>query len=192
MYSVRSRRKKAAVLVKLIAESDVRSVLLIGVESADFAWSNVVEEAIAGTGVWVVATGLGPVVRFGDSQVVCDGRRLPFGEKTFDLAVSNAVVEHVGDETDQQAFVDEHHRVAARFVMTTPNLWFPVESHARVLFRHWSGRWRADHRDIVTRLLTKRSFLHLLPKAGTVVEGHLWSPKFLAVHNCTVADCLQR
>src|SRR4051812_27349944 len=41
-------------------------------------------------------------------------RPLPFADKVFDIAVSNAVLEHVGSEPNQAAFVRELYRVARK------------------------------------------------------------------------------
>lgn len=63
-----------------------------------------------------------------------DGRALPFADEKFDVAISNAVLEHVGNEEDQRRFVRELCRVADKCFITTPNRRFPVELHARVPF----------------------------------------------------------
>ena len=112
-------------------------------------------------------------------SVVCDGRRLPFRAAAVDLVLSNAVVEHVGREDDQRALVDEQARVGRRWVVTTPNRWFPVESHTSALLRHWSARWRAAHGSVFTRLLSRSELARLLPPGGQVV-GSAFAPTFLA------------
>lgn len=136
----------------------------------------------------MVASGLGPQIELDTPRVLCDGRRLAFKDKAFDLVVSNAVIEHVGDAAEQKAFVDEHHRVGKRFIVTTPNLLFPVESHTRVIGRHWSASWRVRHRQDFTRLLTPKQFKALLPAEGTTFRGDVWSPTLTASHQCGVAD----
>ena len=92
---------------------------------------------------------------------------------------SNAVIEHVGDEADQRSFVAEHERVGARWVMTTPNRWCPIESHTGALFRHWSSGWRRAHVAEFTRLLSRAEFADLLPDRATL-RGTWWSPTFMA------------
>lgn len=66
-----------------------------------------------------------------------DARRLDFPDGHFDIAFSNAVVEHVGERAEQQKFVSELLRVAGRVFLTTPNYWFPVDSHTLVPLAHW-------------------------------------------------------
>jgi SAM-dependent methyltransferase len=72
--------------------------------------------------------------------VQADGRDLPFADREFDIAFSNAVLEHVGGQEDQRALVHEVCRVAARVFLATPNRWFPLDSHTLVPFAHWLPR----------------------------------------------------
>jgi hypothetical protein len=62
---------------------------------------------------------------------------LPFTDGEFDVAFSNAVVEHVGSRTAQSAFVGELCRVSRSFFMTTPNRWFPFEHHTGLPLLHY-------------------------------------------------------
>ena len=62
---------------------------------------------------------------------------LPFSDGEFNVAFSNAVVEHVGSRTAQRAFVDELCRVAKSFFVTTPNRWFPFEHHTGLPLLHY-------------------------------------------------------
>ena len=47
------------------------------------------------------------------------------------------MIEHVGAEERQRAFVGEALRVARRVFITTPNRWFPIELHTRLPLVHW-------------------------------------------------------
>lgn len=69
--------------------------------------------------------------------VVGDGRNLQFRDDEFDIAFSNAVLEHVGDYRQQQSFVNEIIRVSKRAMITTPDRVFPVELHTHLPFLHW-------------------------------------------------------
>jgi len=62
---------------------------------------------------------------------------LPFADDEFDLAFSNATIEHAGTRAAQAEFVRELVRVARRSFVVTPNRWFPVELHTRLPFVHW-------------------------------------------------------
>jgi len=65
-----------------------------------------------------------------------DGTRLPFSDREFDIAYSNAVIEHVGSRAQQVAFARELWRVSSRGFLTTPNRLFPVEVHTRLPLAH--------------------------------------------------------
>lgn len=68
---------------------------------------------------------------------VYSGKPLPFNDKEFDIAFSNAVIEHVGNAEAQRAFVKEIMRVSKQFFITTPNSWFPIEFHTALPLLHW-------------------------------------------------------
>jgi ubiquinone/menaquinone biosynthesis C-methylase UbiE len=73
--------------------------------------------------------------------VTYDGKRFPFKDRQFDWVFSNAVIEHVGDAAAQRVFVQEMQRVAKRVFFTTPNKFFPIETHTNILFLHWIDSW---------------------------------------------------
>ena len=65
--------------------------------------------------------------------------RLPFDDNTFDIATSNAVIEHVGSREMQRYFFAELSRVARQVFITAPNRHFPVEHHTAIPLMHY---WR--------------------------------------------------
>jgi hypothetical protein len=109
-------------------------------------------------------------------------RPLPFADKAFDLAVSNAVLEHVGSVPNQAAFVRELYRVAKRVFISVPNRYFPVEHHTMIPFLHfWRGGFelacrclgKAEWMQERNLILMSWNGLAALAPAGTVsVMGH--------------------
>lgn len=91
----------------------------------------------------------------GKKFVRYSGGKFPFADKEFDWAFSNAVIEHVGNEAAQLTFVDELLRVASNVFFTTPNKYFPFETHTNVVLLHWSDRlffrWCAANKPRVTK-----------------------------------------
>jgi ubiquinone/menaquinone biosynthesis C-methylase UbiE len=66
--------------------------------------------------------------------VLLDGCELPFPDQSFDLVFSNAVVEHILGPGRQEKFAQEVRRVGKSWFVTTPNYWYPFESHHHLPF----------------------------------------------------------
>jgi hypothetical protein len=180
--SLANRRRKLRLFMETIAPDERTSVVDVGVADAEFAAEgghgytyNFFEELYP----WrerITAVSDRPLPRFAAAfpeirSVVADGRSLPFGDGEFDVAFSNAVVEHVGPAAEQRRFVHELCRVARTVFLTTPNRLFPLEVHTLVPFAHWLPRPLADRafaalgRDAWqdVHLLTPRELLALFP-----------------------------
>lgn len=68
-----------------------------------------------------------------------DGKRLPVGDQTFDLLISNSVIEHV-PLAERTGLAAEMLRCSRKVVMQTPALEFPIEPHFLMPFLHWCPR----------------------------------------------------
>ena len=64
-------------------------------------------------------------------------QRLPFKNNQFDLVVSWATLEHVGDYSKQRFFLQELNRVGKKIFVTTPYRGCPYEPHTGIPFLHW-------------------------------------------------------
>lgn len=96
------------------------------------------------------------------------GQPLPFADKQFDLVFSNAVIEHAGDRASQKAFIAEALRVGKRVFITTPNRWFPVETHTTVPLLHYlpPKLYRAVLKKTSLKFWSDEQNLNLLTKPG--------------------------
>jgi hypothetical protein len=71
---------------------------------------------------------------------IAPNQPLPFADKSFAIATSNAVLEHVGSAANQAFFVAELMRVARKVFVTVPHRYFPVEHHTAIPLAHYWDR----------------------------------------------------
>ncbi|CAN5369945.1 hypothetical protein BH10CYA1_BH10CYA1_19970 [soil metagenome] len=115
--------------------------------------------------------------------VQADAMSLPFPDQSFELAVSFAVIEHVGSRARQRAFVQELSRVSKSFYITTPNRWYPIEFHTVMPFIHWlpadlfrkilkmlNREFYASEETL--NLLSEKELLALVPPGFSVTKMH--------------------
>ncbi len=139
--SARSRARKHDFFLKKIAPSPEESIVDVGVNAVEYSDTDNYLERFYTHPEHVTAVSLDdvtavraqyPAVTF----VQADGTRLPFADSQFDIAFSNAVIEHVGNAPDQEKFLNELVRVSKRGYLTTPNKFFPIEVHTRTPLLH--------------------------------------------------------
>jgi hypothetical protein len=102
------------------------------------------------------------------------GGRFPFKDKEFDWAFSNAVIEHVGSIAAKIDFIREMCRTSKNVFFTTPNKYFPMDSHTMVWFIHWNDdkflKWRKKHNQWLPKeklnLVSLKELKFLLKEAG--------------------------
>jgi SAM-dependent methyltransferase len=192
--SLWNRRRKLALFMQTIGPGPETRIVDVGVGDTGFgtepgvASSHNFFEALYPWPERITAVSDVPLPNFAQefptiATVTASGTDLPFEDDAFDVAFSNAVVEHVGGREEQRRFVAELCRVAPRVFISTPNRWFPVETHTLLPFLHWLPRRTADRafdalgRDAWKRvdLLTKDELLGLFPLQADarVVESRI-------------------
>jgi hypothetical protein len=119
-----------------------------------------------------------PKVRFRQIEPGCP---LPFADKAFAIAASNAVLEHVGSVHGQCAFVRELVRVAHRVFISVPNRYFPVEHHTAIpVLHYWSPAFAAacrvldkpewaDQANLI--LMSRTGLAAVIPEGANVAIG---------------------
>jgi hypothetical protein len=64
-------------------------------------------------------------------------KKLPFKDNQFDIVVSFATLEHVGDVQKQRRFLNELFRIGKKVFITTPDRAALYEPHTATFFLHW-------------------------------------------------------
>lgn len=109
-----------------------------------------------------------------------------YGDMSFDIAFSNSVIEHVGDAGQRAAMAGEARRLAPRYWVQTPSIWFPMEAHTHMPFwwfyppavkrffiRGWRQKLPAWCEMIeTTTVLPRREMVALFP------EARIWTERF--------------
>ena len=130
---------------------------------------------------------------------VCgDACALPFPDGSFDVALSNSVIEHLYTAANQARFASEIRRVARRWWVQTPDFRCPIEPHYLAPAVHWlpveirrkAIRWctpwgwlerpaaaRCDRMSREIRILHRSEMRRLFPDARILIERLLGLPK---------------
>jgi len=203
----RLRAKRIAPLRKMIEEVSNKhgSVNVIDIGGTETYWHILPRQYLDDHNVSITIVNLPRTVMPKDHGpfkfVRGDGCDLAgFDAKSFDIAHSNSVVEHVGDWERMVRFATEVARVSQRYFVQTPNYWFPIEPHCMTPFFHWLPtplriwlvlRFQLGHCDKATsideavrlvesaRLLNRAMFQELFKDAQVLTERLFWLPKSL-------------
>lgn len=144
-----SRILKARKIVALLGEerfADANMLLEVG------CGSGVISSTLAklgGPGLSVTAVDVNDnrMVFEGYTFLKVEGTTLPFDDGSFDIVVSNHVIEHVGERTDQLHHLEEIRRVlrpGGCVYLAVPNKWRLIEPHYRLPLLSWIPRRAAD------------------------------------------------
>jgi len=119
-------------------------ILDVGVSDVATDGANVLERSYA-LPHNITACGVGPGEAFKQAfpsvryRQITPSAELPFADGSFDIATSNAVLEHVGSLERQLFFVRQMCRVARRVFISVPNRFFPVEHHTSIPLAHYQN-----------------------------------------------------
>jgi SAM-dependent methyltransferase len=159
-----SRISKADKMVTLLPEFDFSRctrILEIGCGSGVIA--SRLSEIAPQAEVHAVDVSDNRIESSGFTFAIVEGTQLPFPDNHFDLVISNHVIEHVGDRSEQV----KHLREIARTLspsgigyLAVPNKWRLVEPHYRLPFLSWLPQKIAD---LWIRILRRGAFYDCVP-----------------------------
>ena len=155
--SAKSRKKKYEQFLSLLKPEKDETIVDVGVNSEEYSNTDNYLEKHYPYPERITAVGLDDLSDFQERYpkvhvLQTDGRSLPFRDEEFSIAYSNAVIEHIAGASNQVQFLKELFRVSTRGYLTTPNRFFPIEVHTRILLLHI--------------ILPKKAFDWLLRKIG--------------------------
>jgi hypothetical protein len=137
-FTAGSRRKRMERFLELVQPKPTDLVLDVGVTDSAWRSGNFLESHYP----WpsqITAIALEAMPTFERTfpevrLVVADGRSLPFEASSFDVGLSNAVIEHGGSRVDQKRFIKELVRTCRTVFVATPNGAFLVDPHTLLPF----------------------------------------------------------
>ena len=130
-----------------------------------------------------------------DNRLVGDGYRfqtvsgtdLPFVDNSFDIVLTNHVIEHVGDIDAQRRHLAEIRRVMKSDgvgYLAVPNRWQLVEPHYKLAFLSW---WPHGWRSTYLRMFRDAKFYDCEPLTKAQVEQLLLEGGFTCKNLCVAA-----
>ncbi|MDR2463610.1 MAG: methyltransferase domain-containing protein, partial [Verrucomicrobiales bacterium] len=131
------RKKRFELLVKLLRPKLTDKLLDIGGYPNEWTQYPRIVGKIDTLNVHEVAWDTAKAPEYEINMLVGDGCRLLFADKSYDIAFSNSVIEHVGSWDRQQAFAAEIRRVGRAVWLQTPAFECPIEPHFMALGVHW-------------------------------------------------------
>lgn len=182
---IRFRRKRMKRFFNLIAPSS--SVRLLDIGGTAQTWETEAESHLPFAVTLLNNHEYKDVSEERFISIIADATNLPFPDKSFDIAFSNSVIEHMGTWERQLAFAREARRVANKLWIQTPARSFPIEAHLLAPFiqylpkalQHRIARWTprglltpgAVHQIVdEVRLLNKREIRALFPDCRILRE----------------------
>lgn len=171
-----SRRKKAAMIAAVLrraAELPGTTLLNIG------TGTGVICSELASRGYSVTSVDVADsrTERAGYDFALVEDERLPFPSESYDIVLSNHVIEHV---QDQHRHLTEAARVlkpGGVIYLATPNRWWPIEPHYRLPLLSWLPQQAADwylrltlRRRWDVKLLSARGLETLAAEVGLTVH----------------------
>lgn len=179
--SAQNRKRKYGLFLEKINPQKTDKILDVGFNNMEYSYVDNFLEKTYPYPENITALGIEDGSLFKErypqvNTIIYDGKEYPFEDNSFDIGWSNAVLEHVGDESAQILFLKEIERTCKRIYLTTPNRYFPFEVHTRYPLIHWlpkkifdkilrytSKKWASGD---YMNLLSRQRLEYLLKEAG--------------------------
>lgn len=146
VFKLRQRRSRYIKALIKACYHEFGEVKIIDIGGTIYYWKIISREFLAEHRVHITLVNLGPNrVKNPDPELFTlatgDGCHMPeYADKSFHLAHSNSVIEHVGGGDRLRQFASETKRVSHYYYLQTPNYWFPIDPHFLNIGFHWLPR----------------------------------------------------
>jgi len=119
-----------------------------------------------------------------------------YKDQQVDIVFSNSVIEHLESFDDQKKMANEAKRVGKKYFIQTPNFWFPIEPHYRVLgfqflskrlkiliFRHFDNRLmkKIADKNLAEKEAKRIRLLNLTELKKLFPEANIYKEKILGL-----------
>jgi len=191
-FSGKQRKQRMALFLDFVTQCGVQNPKVLDLGGQPEIWESV------SSPLQITILNLPGIVVIGKSSVhdityvegdACNVRQ--YADNSFDIVFSNSVIEHVGDESNQQKFANEVHRLAKSYWIQTPSKYFPIEAHCGMPFwwywpkfirilvlKNWRKKLPAWTEMVEgTTVLAKSRMAHLFPLANIKTERFSGVPK---------------
>lgn len=144
-FAFKLRKKRSERLKLLINQyyDENKRVNIIDIGGTELYWKIISREYLLEKNVHITLLNLPSTNRVFENDAIFtyeigDACNLSdIADKSFDIAHSNSVIEHVGEWENIVKYAQEIKRVAKTYYMQTPNYWFPMEPHFIFPFFQW-------------------------------------------------------
>lgn len=143
-----AKAKKIEILMQLGSYTEPLRVLEIGCGSGGIAYYFATHPTLE-CEVFAVDVYDNRLISDGYYFQKVDGVELPFSDRYFDLVITNHVIEHVGEYSQQLRHLEEIKRVlktTGKCYLAVPNRWMLTEPHYQLKFLSWLPHsWRSSY-----------------------------------------------
>ncbi|MBA4406633.1 methyltransferase type 11 [bacterium] len=140
--SSRFRNKRAQILLDKLSALNLDEIKILDVGGSSYFWDEI-RNSFKKSYQLVIVNLSKEEIGIGEYQkIVGDGKTLSFiKDKSFDIVVSNSVMEHLGTFNQQREMAENIKRVGRYYFIQTPAFIFPFEPHFLFPFFHWLPKW---------------------------------------------------
>jgi ubiquinone/menaquinone biosynthesis C-methylase UbiE len=140
--SFQFRQNRLRILSEKIAELNLAGIKILDLGGSSYFWDGM-KSQFKNKYQLVIVNLSKEEIGIGECQkIVGDGKTLSFiKDKSFDIVVSNSVIEHLGTLAHQEEMVQNIKRVGKYYFIQTPAFIFPFEPHFLFPFFHWLPKW---------------------------------------------------